>query len=163
MSLVDTRVSRREFLARSGAGVAGAAMVVSAVSRLRAYPLDGVMGLQSFDVRTFLANDLNGTLKTLAGWGYKALDLVVPTGPDQPAQYRKALDAAGMVCHNGHFSAAMFEDAAWKNTMDVARTLGVKEMVCAGGAPSGRGGGTPVTVDNWKTYAETLNKYGAKT
>jgi len=161
MSLVDTRVSRREFLARSGAGVAGAAMVFSAVSRLRAYPLDGVMGLQSFDVRTFLANDLNGTLKTLAGWGYKALDLVVPTGPGQPAQYRQALDAAGMACHNGHFGAAGFQEANWKATLEVARTLGVKEMVYSGGAPGGRGQ-APATVDSWKAYADALNKAGER-
>ena len=155
-------LSRREFLARTTTGVAAAAAALTCASRAEAYPLDGVMGLQSFDVRNLLASDLDGTLKTLAGWGYKALDLVAPTGPGQPAEYRKALDAAGMVCHNAHFNAATFEDANWKATLEVARTLGVKEMVCAGGAPSGRGG-TPVTVDSWKAYAEMLNKYGAKT
>jgi sugar phosphate isomerase/epimerase len=157
--------SRRQFLARSGAGVAGAAFFLSAIERARAYPLDGVMGLQSYDVREFLREDLGGTLKTLAGWGYKALDLVVPNGqPGEPtaAQYREALDGAGMICHNGHFGAAMFQDANWANTLQVARTLGVKEMVLSGGAPSGRGQ-TPVTVDSWKAYAETLSQAGAKT
>jgi sugar phosphate isomerase/epimerase len=162
MSLRAARVSRRDFLARSGAGLAGAAMVLSAVERALAYPLDGVMGLQSFDVRTFLANDLAGTLKTLAGYGYKALDLVIPTQPGQPAAYRQALDAAGMVCHNGHFNANGFQDANWKATLEVARTLGVKEMVYAGGAPGGRGQ-TPATVDSWKGYADAMNKAGERT
>jgi sugar phosphate isomerase/epimerase len=165
MSIPSTSLTRRDFLARTGAGVAGAALFLSASERLRAYPLDGVMGLQSYDVRDFLKADLNGTLKTLAGYGYKALDLVVPNGqPGEPtaADYHAALEAAGMICHNGHFGAAMFQDANWASTLQVARTLGVKEMVCSGGAPSGRGG-TPVTVDSWKKYAETLNQYGAKT
>lgn len=159
-------LSRREFLAHSSAGLAGAALCLSATERTYAYPLDGVMGLQSYDVREFLLADVTGTLKTLAGWGYKALDLVVPAptapGPT-PAQYREALDAAGMICHNGHFSAAMFQDANWANTLQVARALGVKEMVCSGGAPGGRGSQTPVTVDSWKAYADTLNQYAAKT
>lgn len=155
-------VSRREFLVKGGAGVAGAAMFLSATERADAYPLDGLLGLQSYDVRTQLTADLGGTLKTLASYGYKALDLVVPGQPGQPAAYRQALDAAGMVCHNGHFNANGFDEPNWKATLDVARTLGVKEMVCSGGAPSGRGG-TPVTVDSWKAYADKLNQYGART
>jgi sugar phosphate isomerase/epimerase len=154
-------LSRRQFLTRTGGGLAGAAVFLSTTERLGAAPLDGVMGLQSYDVRQFLAQDLNGTLKTLAGWGYKALDLVVPTGPGQPAQYREALDAVGMICHNGHFNAPMFEEANWASTLVVARQLGVKEMVCSGGAPGGRG--QAATLDGWKAYADTLNKYGART
>ena len=62
-------LSRREFLAHGSAGLAGAALFLSATERTYAYPLDGVMGLQSYDVREFLVTDVNGTLKTLAGWG----------------------------------------------------------------------------------------------
>jgi sugar phosphate isomerase/epimerase len=162
MSLQQTPLSRRQFLTRTAGGVGAAAFVLSTAERVRAYPLDGVLGLQSFDVRTLLATDLSGTLKTLAGYGYKALDLVAPTGPGQPAEYRKALDEAGMICHNAHFNASTFEEANWKSTLETARTLGVKEMVCAGGAPGGRGQ-APATVDSWKAYADTLNKYGART
>jgi sugar phosphate isomerase/epimerase len=163
MANEQSGLSRRQFLTRTGSGLAGAAVFLSATERLAAYPLDGVMGLQSYDVRQFLAQDLNGTLKTLAGWGYKALDLVVSTAPDQPTptQYRQALDAVGMICHNGHFNAPMFEEANWTSTMAIARQLGVKEMVCSGGAPGGRG--QTATVDSWKAYAETLNRYGART
>src|SRR5689334_16913406 len=94
-------LSRRQFLTASGAGLAGAALWLSAAERAMAFPLDGVMGLQSYDVRMFLARDLNGTLKTLAGYGYKALDLVFSAGAGQPtaAEWRQALDGAGMICH----------------------------------------------------------------
>jgi sugar phosphate isomerase/epimerase len=157
-------LSRREFLVRGGAAVAGAAVFLSATERAGAAPLDGLMGLQSYDVRNQLAADVTGTLKTLAGYGYKALDLVVPgataQGPN-PTQYRQALDAAGMVCHNGHFSAAMFDEANWKATMDVAKILGVKSMVFSGGAPGGRG--ATVTVDSWKAYADRLNQAARRT
>ncbi len=156
-------LSRRQFLTRTGGGLAGAAVFLAGTARARAYPLDGVMGLQSYDVRQFLARDLNGTLRTLAGYGYKALDLVVNTAPGQPtpAQYRQALDAVGMICHNGHFNASMFDEDNWSTTLGIARELGVKEMVCSGGAPGGRG--QTATVDSWKAYAEMLNQYGART
>jgi sugar phosphate isomerase/epimerase len=155
-------ISRREFLGRAGA--AGAAVwALANGARLSAYPLDGVMGLQSADVGRLLQADLGGTLKTLAGFGYKALDLVVPRGPGQVTEYKKALDKAGMICHNAHFQSTMFEDANWKEALAIARELGLKEMVLAGGAPGGRGATTPATVDSWKAYADLMNKAGAKT
>jgi len=147
---------RREFLRRGGIGLAASAMWLAPRDAAYAYPLDGVMGLQSYDVRQQLQADLDGTLKTLASWGYKALDLVVPTGPGEPARYRAALDAAGMICHNAHFQAAMFEDDRWSDTLAIARTLGVKEMVCAGGVRA-------TSADDWKQYADVLNRNGAKT
>ncbi len=156
-------ISRREFLGYGAAGVAGTAFAFANGARLSAYPLDGVMGLQSADVGRLLQTDLNGTLKTLAGWGYKAIDLVVPRGPGQVTEYKKALDDAGMICHNAHFQSTMFEDANWKEALGIARELGLKEMVLAGGAPGGRGSATPATVDSWKAYADLLNKAGAKT
>jgi sugar phosphate isomerase/epimerase len=143
--------------------VAGAAWTAAGVARLGAYPLDGVMGLQSADIRQQLTADLQGTLKALAGWGYKAIDLVVPQGPGQVTVYKQALDAAGMICHNAHFNAMMFEDASWSNALAIARELGLKEMVYAGGAPGGRGAQQPATVDSWKAYADVLNRNGAKT
>jgi len=154
-------ISRREFLGQSAA-MAGAAWAFAGAVPVGAYPLDGVMGLQSADIRMQLTADLQGTLKTLAGWGYKALDLVVPQGPGQVTAYKQALDAAGMICHNAHFNASMFEDANWAGALAIVRELGLKEMVCAGGAPGGRSA-QPATVDSWKAYAEMLNKYGAKT
>src|SRR6478736_5519027 len=99
-----TTLSRREFL-QTGAAAAGAAFALAGSPSTLAWPLDGVMGLQS----------------------------------------------------------AMFEDASWKEAVSIARELGLKEMVCAGGAPGGRGSTTPATVDSWKAYADLLNKAGAKT
>ena len=158
-----SELSRREFFGYGSAAVAGAAFALAGGTRLSAYPLDGVMGLQSADVGRLLQTDLGGTLKALAGYGYKAIDLVVPRGPGQVTEYKKALDAAGMICHNAHFQSTMFEDANWKEALAIARELGLKEMVLAGGAPGGRGSTTPATVDSWKAYAELMNKAGAKT
>jgi len=156
-------ISRREFLEYGAATAVGTVWVLSTGQRLSAYPLDGIMGLQSADIGRLLQTDLNGTLKTLAGWGYKALDLVVPRGPGQVTEYKKALDAAGMICHNAHFQVTMFDDANWKEGLAIARELGLKEMTLAGGAPGGRGSTTPATVDSWKAYADVLNKAGART
>jgi sugar phosphate isomerase/epimerase len=156
-------LSRRDLLVHGVAVAGGFFALARRAPSAAAYPLDGIMGLQSADVGRLLQADLNGTLKTLAGWGYKALDLVVPRGPGQVTEYRKALDEAGMICHNAHFQSTMFEDANWKDALAIARELGLKVMVLAGGAPGGRGSTTPATVDSWKAYADLLNKAGAKT
>jgi sugar phosphate isomerase/epimerase len=155
-------ISRRDLLVH-GVAVAGGVFALARRASAAAYPLDGIMGLQSADVGRLLQADLNGTLKTLAGWGYKTLDLVVPRGPGQVTEYKKALDEAGLICHNAHFQSTMFDDANWKDALAIARELGLKEMVLAGGAPGGRGSTTPATVDSWKAYADLLNTAGART
>jgi sugar phosphate isomerase/epimerase len=150
----DQSCSRRGFL-RGATAMAGSALFLGSARSLGAYPLDGVLGVQSNDVGKLMQADLTGTLKQLASFGYRALDLVV--NPAMAAEHRQALDAAGMICHNGHFNAATFEDASWAQTLQVARTLGVKSMVYSGGIAR------DAKVDDWKKYADTLNATGAKT
>ena len=49
-------ISRREFLGYGATAVAGTAFALAGGTRLSAYPLDGVMGLQSADVDVLLQN-----------------------------------------------------------------------------------------------------------
>jgi sugar phosphate isomerase/epimerase len=150
-------ISRRRFLEHGGRALGGATILLATRGTARAYPLDGIMGVQSYELRPLLASDLNGTLKELSGYGYKALDYVVNAGPGQPPakEMRQALDAAGMVCHNAHLPLSFFEDAAYAQTIALARDLGIKSAVCQA---SVRGG----TADDWKKVAGTLNTHGEK-
>jgi sugar phosphate isomerase/epimerase len=126
-------------------------------SAAEAYPLDGILGLQSFDIRQQLTEDYAGTLHTLSGWGYKALDLVHPaqTGERSASEVRQLLDSAGMVCHNCHFNyKALTEDYA--QTMAYGKTLGIKSLIC-------QTAGRIATADGWKKMADDLNAIGKKT
>src|SRR5689334_6561387 len=91
---VDHKCSRRDFL-RSASGLAASALIAGRAHVSLAYPLDGIMGVQSNDVGRLMQSDLIGTLKALADMGYKALDLVVnqSTAPD----VKKALDQVGVL------------------------------------------------------------------
>jgi sugar phosphate isomerase/epimerase len=190
MILDQSGCSRRDFL-RSASGVAASVLVVGRARVSFAYPLDGIMGVQSNDVGRLMQSDLNGTLKALADMGYKALDLVVnqSTAPD----VKKALDQVGMICHNAHVNASAFDDTNWAQTVQTARLLGLKSMVYSGGAPGGGGGGRgrgpgapagaavegdaggrsadgapaavapQATADDWRKYADRVNLAGEKT
>ena len=148
-------ISRREFLERSSTLVAGASAILAVAPRAYGYPLDGVMGFQGYDPRQQLAKDYEGTLRTLAGYGYKAIDMVA--GPQsKPAQeLRQILDSVGMICHNCHFSFKALHEG-YGGTIDIARTLGLKSMVC-------QASGKITTADGWKKMADDLNALGART
>ena len=63
-------VTRRTFLTRS-ASVAGAACLALDGG---AFPLSLPIGIQSFDLTNRLRADFDGTLKTLAGYGFQWID-----------------------------------------------------------------------------------------
>ncbi|MGH8637925.1 MAG: sugar phosphate isomerase/epimerase family protein, partial [Burkholderiales bacterium] len=147
--------SRRDFIVQGGLAFGGAAAALSLPAGLQAYPLDGILGVQSWELRTLLETDLDGTLKALAGYGYKALDLVInPLKEPSGKAMRQALERAGMICHNAHMPFAAFEEANYAQALAVARELGLKSAVIQAQAK---------TTEEWKTLAGTLSAIGART
>jgi sugar phosphate isomerase/epimerase len=147
-------MSRRSFL-----GVGGFAAIAAPHALTRAaarYPLDGVMGLQAFDVFALLNKDYDGTLRALAAYGYKALDvLALPLGPNArtAAQIRQSLDAAGMVAHNAHYSFAALT-TGFAQTVADAHALGLKSIVCQTGP------GAMKSLEGLKAFGDQLNGIG---
>lgn len=154
-----SEISRRGFIAQTGLAIAGSAFTMSAGASLRAWPLDGLMGLQGADVRAQLAADYEGTLRQLAGFGYKAIDLV--PGNPTAATYRpgkdirRMLDAAGMVAHNAHFPFVALTEG-YDKTISEARDLGLKEIVCQAAQ------GAQQSADALKKFAEDLTRIGGR-
>jgi sugar phosphate isomerase/epimerase len=144
------RLSRRCFLGTLGAAA------------LSADPLGMPIGCQTYPVREALGKDLDGTLKQLAGIGYKTIEMCSPQGYAKagygplvdlkPKDLLDRIHAAGLGCESSHYNFAEL-----KNNLDeriaYAKDLGLKQMVLAtfGLRPEAK-------LDDWTRAADELNK-----
>ena len=65
-------LGRREFLG----GLAAAGVFATGSRPLAAYPYDGPLAFQLHALRFLAAKDFPGTLKTVAAFGYKVVEIV---------------------------------------------------------------------------------------
>ena len=109
-------LTRREFISRSAAGIAGASVL--APQWLRSQPenkmfVPGPIGFQSWTIREELVKDLSGTLKMMAGLGYQSVEMCSPPGyansgfgPLQKlkaSEMKKIINDAGITCTSCHY------------------------------------------------------------
>ena len=157
-----TAISRREFFRKSGTHAAVAAVLTSRVAALRANPLGMPIGCQTWPVRTMIAKDFPGTIKTLADAGFQRIELCSPVGyadsgfgdlaKYKGAELRKILGDAGVSCESSHFGIKELRDnlserIAW------AKDVGLTQMM----VPSLDGPKNP-TMDDVKRAADEYNK-----
>ena len=151
-------LSRREVLkSAAAAGVLSAGM-----HEVFANPLGLPIGCQTYPVRAMIAKDFPGTIKTLAGAGFKTIELCSPVGYERAgfgdvgkysgAELRKVLSDAGVSCHSSHFSMQELRKdmpgrIAW------AKDVGLTQMM----VPSLDGPRNP-TMDDVKRAADEYNK-----
>lgn len=165
-----TTLSRREFLAISGAGALASACGVSmaggagaAPSRAgaRQYPI----GIELYAVRRELAKDLPGTLRAVAGMGYEVVEFYAPylawTIP-YARDVRAQLDGLGIQCRSTHNAfAALIPGEAMTKAIEINHILGSRYIIAAS-APANAS-----TLDDWKrasaqlaAASEQLRAYG---
>src|SRR4051812_27842755 len=121
--------SRREFLI----GAAGAAGCLSLSGSLKADPLGVPAGFQIYGVREEASNDLAGTLKQVAGLGYKRMELCSfpgyansgfgPLASMKPEDIRKTIEDAGMRSESCHFQFREYEPAMIDQSIGYAKGL----------------------------------------
>jgi len=104
-----------------------------------------------------MMKDWDGTLRAMKEYGYSYIDLnQVSPYTDRPAADLKASFAS----HGFTFSNALWSYPAFANTFDKtvadSLTLGLSTIVCSP-RPRLR------TSDDWKNFAEELNRYGQRT
>jgi sugar phosphate isomerase/epimerase len=182
--------NRREFLKRTGAAAFGAlalgksaqAFANSAASGLHAGPLKGhPIGLQLFTFFPAMDQDVPGTLKRIAGVGYKEIESAYSMKGGyygmKPKEFRKLIESMGMSWQSHHVVGAPFKMPAnakpmldgngkpiqfppmrtlkenMQQLVDEAAEGGVPYLVCAN-IPT-------KTADEVKASVETLNKTGA--
>ena len=162
-------LSRRALLrtAAVGAAVAGGAGVLTTPAHAaqrgggaRHSVPPGRISIQLYTVRDALAADLEGTLAALAAIGYRRVEHAGFAGRTA-AQFKAALDAAGLWASSGHVTIPQpFDEAAWRASLADARLLGSRYVV----QPFfGINFGTGEVVRDratWAAFARDLNRAG---
>lgn len=152
-------ISRRQLL---GAGAAG---LLAAAREAAADPLGLPIGFQSYSVRDLLEKDFAGTLKELAGVGYKTVELCSPIGYKDaafsqllkmtPAEVKRMVEDAGLKATSCHYQLRemnenLEECIAW------AKAIGYDQMVVASMSIRPNS-----PMDAWRRAADDMNKAGA--
>ena len=159
-------ISRRTFV-KTAATCAAAGFLSTRLPQLRANPLGMPIGCQTWPVRTMIAKDFPGTIKTLADAGFQRIELCSPVGyadsgfgglaEYKGAELRKILGDAGVSCESSHFGIKELRDnlpdrIAW------AKDVGLTQMM----VPSLDGPKNP-TMDDVKRAADEYNKMAEQT
>jgi sugar phosphate isomerase/epimerase len=123
--------SRREFLTTAVTALAASrALAGSTVSRQAAIasPLNGPIGLQLWSLREYLPKDLPGTLAKVMALGFLEVEGAGLWGRSA-ADFRQALDSAGLRCQSAHMGYERLRDDA-AGAFAEARSMGAGWVVC---------------------------------
>ena len=176
----ERSLSRRDFLAVSGAGTAalaagamlgglpnsaaGASLPNGASQQARKIPI----GLELYSVRGELAKDLPNTLRSVAQMGYEDVEFYAPylgwTFPYAKV-VRTQLDDLGLRCYSTHNSAAAVTPGdTMTRAIELNQILGTRQIILAS-PPQG-----VTSLDDWKRFSgqlsttvETLKPHGLMT
>jgi sugar phosphate isomerase/epimerase len=129
----------------------GAAYV--ALSRLHAASIPRV-GVQLYTVRTLMEKDVDGTLASIAGIGYKEVEFAGYFNRT-PDQIKAVLAKNGLTSPSAHIDYASLTGDAWLKAIDAAKTIGHQYLINAWVDESIRN-----QPDSWKKIAETYNRAG---
>jgi sugar phosphate isomerase/epimerase len=138
-------ISRRRFIGKTALGL-GSAIALSQYPRYlfaNNFPgsLDISLGFQSFPIRDKLGKDFAGTLKTMAGFGYKLVELCSPVGYVQigfgflsnlkTTEIKSIINDSGLICPSCHFGKSEFTPENLDKSIEFAHGLGLSQMVCS--------------------------------
>jgi sugar phosphate isomerase/epimerase len=163
----QTHLGRRGFLTAGAAALALPAFGASQpFFKRRGLPI----GIQLYTVGPDAAKDLDGTLKALSAIGYRSVESAGFHGRT-PAQFRAALDAAGLICPSAHIQGRGGADSfsgEMGRLAETLQTIGAKTAVLPSPFIPDRllGKGlrevlSQLTADDFKMNADFLNAKAA--
>ncbi|WP_296595753.1 sugar phosphate isomerase/epimerase [Phenylobacterium sp.] len=158
-------LDRRAFLA---AGIAAMTAGSAAAASRPFFQRHGLqIGIQLYTLAPEAAKDLDGTLKAIAGVGYKTVELHGLLGKTG-AQMRASLDAAGLVCPTIHVQGRGQLDGDLGKLVENLKAIGVKTAIMPSPYVPDRllGKGlreviSQMTAEDWKLNADFLNEKAA--
>jgi sugar phosphate isomerase/epimerase len=157
------KVSRRKFMETSAGA---AAWTTIAAGSLRADPLGMPVGTQSWPVRELIGQDFPGTMKKLAGVGYRRIEMCSPAGYKdlgfgglakmKGSEVRRVIEDAGMGCESCHFGftelkGSLDDRIAW------SKEMGLKQMIVSTFAVP-----DTATLDDWRRACDEMNHLGER-
>lgn len=159
--------TRRQFIRKSGAALASAALLSQLPVNMFAGAPAGEkrpFGFQIWTINKDLRSDFPGTLKKMAAMGYTQVEMCSPLGYGfktlnemSGSEMRKIIEDAGLICNSSHFTSRELREDL-DNRIEWATQIGMKQM--AQSMPS-----IPreATMDDWRKAAQELNVIGEKT
>jgi len=158
-------ISRRNFLRTGALAVAGTTLLRNEI--FAAARAKEILGIQLYSIRDDMKKDPSGTLKQLAGMGYKYVEHANYIDRKfygySATEFKKLLDGLGLLMPSGHtvmgkqhWDAAKkdFTDA-WKYTVEDAATVGQRYVISPW-----LDEGLRKTYDDFKAYMDVFNKSG---
>lgn len=165
------KISRREFLGKSALGI-GSVVLASQI------PLDSYsnnlpktvelpLGFQIWTVKDKLIKDFPGTLKEIAGLGYKTVEMCSPPGYESSGfgplmkltakEMKKIINDAGLSFESTHYGMTELRKNL-DERIAFAGDSGQKQMILSSfGLPR------TATMSDWMKAADELNTFGMKT
>jgi len=165
---VDTRDTRRNFLARTARCGVAALLAYGPARLLRATPLGGPVGIQLYAVKDVLQTQPAATLSAIRKIGFGEVETAGFAGLSAQ-QFRGLLDAAGLTCPSAHLQ---FEPGNLGAAFEQAHALGahyatsgsLRALVSTGdgGQPQSEAAGRPrgMSLEEAKRTAELANRIG---
>jgi sugar phosphate isomerase/epimerase len=164
------KINRRSFLGDGAKGL-GAVVILSQMPKSifgEKIPkwIDIPVGFQTFPIRDILAKDFPGTLKMMAGHGYKLVEMCSPQGyadigfgpltKFKPSELKTIINDAGLNCPSCHFGFPELTDKL-DDRIEFAQQLGLTQMICSTfWLPK------TATLNDYLSNADKLNKVAEK-
>jgi len=135
-------INRRQFIGNTAKAAAGSALLSQLPVQLSSSIFkEQPIGFQTFPIRDTLAKDFAGTLKMMAGLGYKFVEMCSPPGYAQigfgplvnmkPAEMKSIIADAGLVCPSCHFGFGEMKEDKLAERIDWAKQMGLQHMICS--------------------------------
>ena len=164
------KLTRREFLGKSAIGIGSAVLASQIPLSLKAGGLAGSIkmpiGFQVWTVKESLVKDFPGTLKKMAGLGYRSLEMCSPPGYEssgfgplmklKPREMKQVINDAGLICISSHYGMSELREHL-DERVSFALESGQTQMILSSfGLPR------KATLDDWLKAADELNNIGMK-
>ena len=148
-------LNRRTFLRQTACSAVGGALAMNLMrSEAQAAKLTKI-GVQLYTVRAEMAKDFDGSLKKIAGLGFKEVEFAGYYNRT-PQQIKALLTQLGLDAPSAHIPLADLRNNLTK-TIEGAKVMGHRYIVCPFLMPNER-----KTLDQYKELFATLNKAGAE-
>ncbi len=145
-------ISRREILGSSAtlglAALAAPSILLAATDTPKRVP-----GIQLYTVRASMATDVPGTLRAIAGIGYREVEFA-GYGDHSPQQVRGLLDDLDLKSPSSHVDAVIIRDDPL-SLIETATAIDHDYLTIAWLNPDDR-----QSLDDYKRWAETFNRAG---
>ena len=150
-----TPIDRRTFVKTLGAATGAIAAGLSpaeAFAAENAKKLEKI-GIQLYTVRNDMDKDFEGTLKNIAGIGYKQVEFAGYFGRS-PKGVRATLNSLGLTAPSSHIGDPSALTNNWEQTIENAKIMGHKYLIVAYIQEKDR------TLDNYRRFADLFNSAG---